>query len=97
MLLCVSIGAVSCAGTPIGIITSAGARDVEVDGKVITVTRIEGVHWGATNKAPTWSPKVATIEKPRYIRAVELISGCSVADADYDSHRDVLHARVACK
>ena len=37
-----------------------------------------------------------TLEKPRYVRAVEAATGCKVVDSEYDGYLDHLHARVDC-
>lgn len=85
-----------CAGTTAGILVSSKAKEVTIDDQVITVAPIEGNHWGATKKALQWGPTLATVEKPRYVRAVEAVTGCKVVEAEYNSQFDHLHALVAC-
>ena len=58
--------------------------------------QLEGDNWGVTNKIPHWGPRVMTLEKPRYVRAVEAVTGCKVVDSEYDGYLDHLHARVDC-
>lgn len=97
ILLAAVMALAGCAaGSNAAILTNSKSRDVTVDGVVLTVAPLEGDNWGVTNKIPHWGPRVMTLEKPRYVRAVEAVTGCKVVDSEYDGYLDHLHARVDC-
>lgn len=88
-----------CAGSPIGIATHAGARDVTVDGKVYAVSPMGSGAWGAVPRDIYGSGFITPPSEnlPRKIamtRAVEIATGCRVVDSVFAP--PTLHAQVDC-
>lgn len=100
LIFCSAVAA-GCAGSPVQVANAPGARLIQVGGEGVYVVQQQGL-WHATYR--DYMSKQLYVGQanilPRklgLVRAVELASGCKVADSTIDPMAITLQAVVACK